>query len=290
MDAFPVVFCFTDAFAEPSLVSIWSLITHTTLPKLKIYILVDYRLSEEPRENIKKLCDRFKSRVDLEFVEISQFYDILPMDDLERWSDEIPHYGINSIVEFRLFLPELLPNEDNCLFLDADTYVARNLDEFLTTPVGDAYVMEFAKHYRTNSDAYLKWIKENNLSNKYVNVGIGKFNLKKWRELKLYDKIIEIYKGSAIHRWEQDIFNIYFRDYIGNFELKYNSGSHIRNCEPSEEKYKQYIEDCGLEEFLEARENPAIYHFSGPYKPWIMQGDNLWKQKYEEYKKFMGEN
>lgn len=287
----PVVFYFNDNVIKPSLLAIWSLLMNTTLPHIKMYIMIDERLSEGSKQKVTDLCNRFGDKVDLTFLYMPDyFYSIVPINDLNRWVTENPLYGIDRTSEYRVFLPQILKDEDECAFFDSDIYFARNMDEFLTTPVKEGCAVEFAKHYRTNSDQYMEWIAEHNLPNKYVNVGVGKFNLKLWRDLNLYDTVIEVFKGPALKRWEQDLFNIYFYDYIGNFELKYNSGNHVRSCEPGDEKYNNYIEDCGKEEFEEARNNPVIYHFSGPYKPWKMEGDNFWKQEYRKYREFMGEN
>ena len=171
---------------------------------------------------------------------------------------------------YRLLLPEII-NYDKAIYLDIDLIVTGDISELYNIDLDDNYLgaakgLGFKSYIARYKEKLTFYIKYNiNLDN-YFNSGVLIFNCKKFRELKLIQKLTEIAKDiiDECSFVDQDSLNFLsdktkFLDNIWNYT---NSMHHIKN------------------------DNVKIIHFNGYKKPWNstkLQCSDLWR-KYYEYK------
>ncbi|MDB5851955.1 MAG: glycosyl transferase family 8 [Rhodoferax sp.] len=187
---------------------------------------------------------------------------------------------ISPAAYYRLFLPEILPNDiDKVLYLDSDIVVNEYLDSL--------FQLEFAQG-KDHEEFYLfavsevRWQSLNRLQGiglsgyRYFNSGVLLINLRKWRAENITTKLISIalnYKDKLKFH-DQDVLNIAFENYWGELNYKFNTV----NLEFLEEKV--YKKDY------------SIIHYTGGSKPWhyrnrhplkLVYWHYLWKTPYRYY-------
>ena len=114
--------------------------------------------------------------------------------------------------------------------------------------------------------------------NSYVNAGFMIFNLKKIREDKLDQKMIEAI-GEGYKYMDQDIINKYCYGRIKNISLKYDFFTEYYE-DIQDKKLSGYEEDLG-----NIKENIVVYHYTGIFKPWLcrrLRINQLWWKQAEK--------
>ena len=147
----------------------------------------------------------------------------------------------------KLFLPQILDQVDQILYLDVDILIRGDVNNLLQwnlkSPV--AAVSELGSNGKKlfNSDEFL-----------YFNAGILRMSLKRCREISLSvdaEKLI-IEKNGRFEFQDQDVFNFLLKN---NFDvLPY--------------VYNVFHENITLSPKINIFQNPIIVHFNGPAKPW----------------------
>jgi lipopolysaccharide biosynthesis glycosyltransferase len=201
---------------------------------------------------------------------------------------------ISQAAYYRLFLPEILPNDiDKVLYLDSDIVVNEYLDSLFqlefksSTSKGNINELKCTSG-KDPEELYLfavsevRWQDLNRLQTiglsgcKYFNSGVLLINLRKWRVENITKKLISIalnYKDKLKFH-DQDVLNIAFENYWGELNYKFNTV----NLDYLEEKvYKK---------------NYSIIHYTGGSKPWHFRNRHplkavywyyLWKTPYRYY-------
>jgi lipopolysaccharide biosynthesis glycosyltransferase len=162
----------------------------------------------------------------------------------------------------KLFLPELLPELDDILYLDVDILIRGPLDDLinwkLSNPIGAVPEL---------SNNGFKLFGTSSIS--YFNAGVLRISLDKFREMSLTLKALELIKEPHSYEFQdQDIFNLIFR---GSFD-------HVPNTFNVFHDYtvRQYTVDIFRD--------PIIVHFNGPNKPWNLNLKTVhakeWRRNY----------
>lgn len=151
---------------------------------------------------------------------------------------------------YRLFIPELIPQEDKILYLDCDIIVRKSLSELYKKEFDESIVLGVI------DVAEKEHSKRLNL-NKYINAGVILFNSKDMREQNTDAQIINWINqnNDKIECHDQDVINAVFNGKIQYFEDMWNA--------QVKKEHDTKFSDI---------ENPAILHFISPKKPWV-----LWK-------------
>ena len=155
---------------------------------------------------------------------------------------------------FRLYSP-LLINSDRIISLDGDTLTFDDLSEMYNLNFKDNYILGFFDIMSNDID-YLGIRSE-----RYINAGVLLFNLKKVREDKIINKLIDSInnKNLDLHKDDQTLLNNLLYPKIGRLPLKYG----IFNFEgksdfgPYLSNIRTKIEANDLENALN---NPVIIH------------------------------
>ena len=176
----------------------------------------------------------------------------------------------------RLYLTKLLPDVTRGIYLDSDLLVmedihglwATDMENMPLAAVDDYGIMASAKSRRQK-----KKVLGFNLGEPYFNSGVLLMDLGKWREIGYDKELWELAAKSSFPHHDQDILNKVFRGKRKKIPLKWNVIPPV---------YNMFLKIVAKPSFrnaaTKARENPAVIHYAGTYKPW----------EYERVEKFNG--
>lgn len=187
--------------------------------------------------------------------------------------------NIPPLMWYRVYLPELLPDIDRVLYVDADTLIMSNLSELQNIDMTDCYVAAVENVFERALEA---WPAQLGLPIEagYFNSGVLLLNLNAMRFDNIHKQILDVGRTSPVRlRWpDQDALN----KVIGGRRIKL----HPRwNCQSSLFYYSEAGKLFGNTIVEEAINNPAIVHFEGGIKPWHYLSRHPYRQCYFEYRR-----
>ena len=157
-----------------------------------------------------------KKNIDLlsSLYEQYDFFNITFIKIDKRYEKAFVSRYITKETYYRFSLGELIPFCNKIIYLDGDTIIFRDLTKF--------YNLNF------NGKIILGQVTINNKSKKNhiykINNGILLLNLKKMREIKMEEQIINIVNsGHKFYYHDQTIINKYFHKYIGIYPPEFHS-------------------------------------------------------------------
>ncbi len=224
-----ISFCFNNKGFDLGLVAIKSLLMSSIgRCDYKIYCVIDKEFPKEYKEIIQDVVKNTGSEIIFLFSN-----DDFNNSYLSKWPVAI---------YYRMMLPKLLPDVDNIIYADIDTIFFKDLIELSQIDMGEN-IIAGVKDY----------------PNGYINSGFIVMNLKKIRELGLYEKWIEVSQIKKYKNPDQDLLNYTTRGKVLFLPLKYNlqtmRGSWI---------YKTHSE----KEINDLKHNLVVMHYSNWMKPW----------------------
>lgn len=181
------------------------------------------------------------------------------------------------LVWYRLLLPELLPELDRLLFLDADTLVLQSLAPLSTFEFGDNLVAAVGQPTPLHHAALDPAPDE-----PYFNAGLLVMNLEAMRAENLGPRALAL--GHERHRDfifnDQDVLNVLTRGRWTALHPRWNAMSHL-----------WFMPDVDVRpytrlEATSARHSPAIVHFEGhqTVKPWFYRSVHPLRYVYRDYR------
>ena len=180
---------------------------------------------------------------------------------------------------FKFYMAEIFPHIDKILYLDSDTIVRKDLSELFNTDIKDYYLAAAKRP----GDEY--------------NCGVLLYNLKKWREDNIKDKLIEAKKYEYGHScMSQCVFNKVLPyehpyDKVKTFSTIYNviiywfgdnkwkRTSGFYDFEKFKSACSPYLDS--MNSFGDLEKNAAIIHHAAGRKPWC--------RMYKDFEKFTNE-
>jgi lipopolysaccharide biosynthesis glycosyltransferase len=179
----------------------------------------------------------------------------------------------------RLFLPEILPDHNKVLYLDADLLVftslsslwQHSLDKFAIAAATDSMF-----YFTGSAEEYFHTL---NLSSehRYFNSGVMLLNLEFLREFKLLKKILEWVTDNAhlmVHS-DQDALNAILIDKVNYLHVAWNLQIPLI--------YPVRFGWGSTQELFEAVTKPAIIHYVTGRKPWLRQYKLPYQNLYFQY-------
>lgn len=274
----PIAMATDNKYADFTLVSILSAIKNARKEtKLKFYLLVTDDFSEDNKRKTLKIVNKFKN-CDINIINMGGCYKNAPKG---TWG---------TAMYYRLKLSSILKGESKCIYLDGDTLVLNDLTNMYNLNVKDYYVAGVADYLRF-SKSYGKKIGIKEM-NSFICSGVLLWNLDKIREDKIeneFEKFLqEISAGKRQVRLpDQDLINLVCFGKILVLPQKYGALYNVIK----QKRYKNSFAIFGSkDEWLEAKQNPIIVHYAGPFKPWGINSkthyDYIW-EKYYSYLKVL---
>ncbi len=183
---------------------------------------------------------------------------------------------ISKVVWYRVFLPQLLPDIDQILYIDCDTLVLRPLDELFTIQLGDCLFAAVTNVVPVN---FRNRAAELGLPGPehYFNAGVALWNLQLMRKEEFTDRVIQYAHDRMPQlKWlEQDAINALYWNRRLHLHPRWNAQNGI-----FEDSWGTSL--FPSEEIKSARERPSIVHFEGGSfaKPWHLLCHHPYKSSY----------
>lgn len=242
--------------------------------QLEFYILIP--------SNTKKMdCNAKWEFEGYEIIYVEVAEDVFPDVYTTKYLTKVTYY--------RLLIPNLFPQYEKCIYLDADIYACDDICELYDIDVSDVYLSAglgtdiwFTEEYERGLADYLQ-IPSAKL---YFNAGVLVMNLDKLRIDDMEAKFLECSKK----KWEcqdQDILNICCYGKVKIFNLRYNLYSFSFGYQEQQALMQTRF---FLTEIKESLEKPCLVHFVAPYtKPWNNLNAILTQLWWQEAKKALPE-
>jgi lipopolysaccharide biosynthesis glycosyltransferase len=231
---------------------------------IHIHIITSKGFEYETMKKLNSLKEKISKNV--EFI----FYDGSKAE--EDFGSHIKNetYGVGEYA--KLLGPVLVDKKiDRIIALDAgDLLVEKDLLELYNYPLDDYLIRGF---YDLLAPCYPFWdiffLKEG-----YLNAGVYLYNLKKWRELDIYNDIIKFYKylnyTNKLKTPHQDIINCFLPSVsLGSLPIKYNLQEYFDFNDPNDNQKGSfmYAFNCSYyygkkNEIIEGAKNAVIWHYT----------------------------
>lgn len=273
-----VVYASDDKFSDILGVSLTSLYENNKeMEQVTIYIL-DSGIGEENKDKLKSLSIKYK-RKNIQWIEAKNITKVLGMDvAVDR--DSLSQYA-------RLFVSSVLPEElERVLYLDCDIIVASGLEELWNLDMQGKTIAAlndaFSKWYRMNIDLQPKDI--------MFNSGVMLIDLKKWKEQKVEDRLMEFIgrKKGKIQQGDQGALNAVLSYDTYCFEPRFNSVTIYYDFSYEELLvYRKPPEFYTEKEIRRAVTEPVLIHFTTSFlsrRPWIEGCQHRYVSEWMKYK------
>ena len=114
----------------------------------------------------------------------------------------------------------------------------------------------------------------------YFNAGVLMMDLKQWRSGNFAESIIALATQNKYPNHDQDALNKFFMNNWQEIPLRWDVIPPVFNL------FLKIVTKTNLrKKAIEAKLNPAIFHYAGGYKPWEYEIHEGFNEKYYEYLK-----
>ena len=211
-DKIHVAFCIDNNYPIYTMLAINSILLNNTSNSKYCFHIVENNVSKFNKFHMEHFV---KNRgADIEFIH----FDTQSIDEGENIFSFKGAFclHISRIGTARIMLPELLPNLDKILYLDADILVTNDLKKLWDTNLGKYYAAMCDDRSLVSRQKKIKINKE------YYNSGVILMNAKLWRKGKVAEKIINYFKTEKYRYPDQDAINTILKGNILRLDPKYN--------------------------------------------------------------------
>lgn len=214
---------------------------------ISFYIIISKDFTQKNIDFIKSLYNQY------------DYFNITFLIIDNRYDKAFTSRYITKEAYFRFSFGQLIPNLNKIIYLDTDVIVFKDLNNLYNTNFNDKMILGLP--FSKNNNFYI------------INSGILLLNLKKMRELNIEKKTLNILikKGEQYDFHDQDIMNIYFKEYIGEYPPE-NHGKTYNDSESiifNNEIGNLYNND----NLLFSWRYPTMRHYNG-YKPSYLDINN----------------
>ena len=259
-----IALCTDDKYAFPCGVCITSILENNKNEECNIYILTE-GLSESTKAKFKALERTYNQTITILTIDARDF------DELKR-SNRFP-----KSIYFRFLLPKLIKGESKILYLDCDIIVTKELKELWNTDISN-YACGVIEDQRSDDIRV-----QNNIEiyDTYFNSGVLLMNLEYWRENDIAKKLTDfIYNNPEKCEYpDQDALNFVLYKKVHYLDYTYNY-QELMLLAPKE----CFLHKSKWHKLLGCNETPAVIHYTGGVKPWILTCTHKFKSEFLKYK------
>lgn len=196
---------------------------------------------------------------------------------------ELPEYQVSNHIShatlFRLGLEQLAPAAcKRLIYLDADLIVMDDLRKLWAVDLNGAAIggvpdPGLSKDIPAEDRHWLKWVDDENAP--YMNAGVMLIDLEQVRQEAGFSRALDVIaeQGANLPYQDQDAINWVYWNKWTQLPLEWN----VQRFQLIGQ-FRQYFSEATLA----AIQTPKIVHFTGPEKPWNMQGYHPWWWVYWE--------
>lgn len=267
MSAISIVCCTDHNFIMPTGVMMKSVCLTNNPDSLWFHVIVNETVKEEDKKLLGQTVDGAK-------VSFYKFPHSL--------FTQFPRIGLKGVhvseaTYYRLFLADILPKDiDRAIYLDGDIICCGSLKDLWNTDLGENAIAAIDDGDEGNYLIYNRLHYPPQYG--YFNAGVLLLNLSWWREHNATKMFMDYIRehGDRILLHDQDVLNAVFYDKHLRLPFKYN----VEPCyyfapENIRVDYWRYEK-----EIVEAQNNPVLLHFSSLPKPWVVECDHPFKDKW----------
>ena len=248
----------------PHLATLFLSLLKTKKPDTTIcFYVIDDHISLVSKDQLNQMVNEYNAMIS--YLQI----DTLEFDDMVE-SNRIP-----TTAYFRIAIPNFLKQTDieRAIYLDCDIVALQPIEDIWRIDLGDklvAAVEDAGFHQRLDA------MEIDAKSNTYFNSGVMIIDLEKWRAEKITEQVLNFATTNQeeLRFHDQDALNAILHDRWLIVHPKWNAQAYILQGE------KDHPTKIGKMEYDEARNDPALVHYSGQVKPWHKESDHPYQKNY----------
>lgn len=271
-----IVFSSDDNYAQHTAVAMASILLNTSNPAKIRFFIIDDGITDDKKSKIKGTAESLQSTVEFITVKNKQLMQGFVSGEISR------------ACYFRIDIPNILPAEvTKVIYLDCDLLLYDDIQILWNTDIGD-YPLAAVCDYGIMASKRLRRQKAKCIGlpykADYFNSGVLIMNLDAWRKVDYSSKVIEIVQNNKFPNHDQDALNKVFMNNWYVLPLRWNVIPPVFNL-----FMKILKSELLRKNAVEAKKNPAIFHYAGGYKAWeykLYQGFNDQYYKYLSYTDF----
>lgn len=267
-----IVFASDNNYAQHTAVAMASVLVNTKVPQKIQFYLIDDEIQPENKEKITKTVQNLGGNIEFIKIKNSKLEDCYVSGELSRAS------------YFRLDIANILDESiEKIIYLDCDLLVYDDIEKMWQLdmdgkPVAatcDLGIMASAR-VRKQKNKFIGLP----FDAPYFNAGVLIMDLKKWRDGNYAEAIIALATQNKYPNHDQDALNKFFMNNWQEIPLRWDVIPPVFNL-----FLKILIKPDLRKKAIEAKLNPAIFHYAGGYKPWEYEIHDGFNDKYYEYLK-----
>ncbi len=267
-----IVFASDNNYAQHTAVAMASVLVNTKVPQKIQFYLIDDEIQPENKEKITKTVQNLGGNIEFIKIKNSRLEDCYVSGELSRAS------------YFRLDIANILDESiEKIIYLDCDLLVYDDIEKMWQLDMGgkpvaatcDLGIMASAR-VRKQKNKFIGLL----FDAPYFNAGVLMMDLKKWRNGNYAEAIIALATQNKYPNHDQDALNKFFMNNWQEIPLRWDVIPPVFNL------FLKIVTKPDLrQKAIEAKLNPAIFHYAGGYKPWEYEIHNGFNDKYYEYLK-----
>lgn len=254
--------CNSDAgYAPYAATMLYSALRNTPDTQFTIYYLQDPDFPEATRDLVRQALAGFGARAEVRFITVpDSLVEGLPL------FKAMPRSALRPVMWYRVFLPQLVPDEPKVLYLDCDTLVVDCLDPLWQIVIEDKAIAAVTNPIGNTKKGETPWPMVCGLSDSadYFNSGVMLMNLEYFRAHDVSRRVVE--HGLANADWvrfgDQDSLVSVLHAQRVPLHPRWNL---LRLIIMTGDARRLF----GQSKVSEAIKHPAILHFEGTTKPWL---------------------
>ena len=267
-----IVFASDNNYAQHTAVAMTSVLVNTKVPQKIQFYLIDDEIQQENKEKITKTVQNLGGNIEFIKIKNSRLEDCYVSGELSRAS------------YFRLDIANILDeNIEKIIYLDCDLLVYDDIEKMWQLDMGgkpvaatcDLGIMASAR-VRKQKNKFIGLP----FDAPYFNAGVLIMDLKKWRDGNYAEAIIALATQNKYPNHDQDALNKFFMNNWQEIPLRWDVIPPVFNL-----FFKILTKPDLRKKAIEAKLNPAIFHYAGGYKPWEYEIHDGFNDKYYEYLK-----
>lgn len=267
-----IVFASDNNYAQHTAVAMASVLVNTKVPQKIQFYLIDDEIQQENKEKIIKTVQNLGGNIEFIKIKNSKLEDCYVSGELSRAS------------YFRLDIANILDESiEKIIYLDCDLLVYDDIEKMWQLDMGgkpvaatcDLGIMASAR-VRKQKNKFIGLP----FDTPYFNAGVLIMDLKKWRDGNYAEAIIALATQNKYPNHDQDALNKFFMNNWQEIPLRWDVIPPVFNL-----FFKILNKPDLRKKAIEAKLNPAIFHYAGGYKPWEYEIHDGFNDKYYEYLK-----
>ena len=249
-----IIFASDDCYAQHVAVAAASILLNAAHPDIMHFFVLEDGISVEKQSGIRTTIENLYGQVDFVPVAGADFSSFFVSAQLSR------------AAYFRLAIAKLLPEHiHRVIYLDCDLLVLDDIEklwnfdmaELPIAAVPDCGIMASSRSRRQKKE-YIGLTADS----EYFNSGVLLLDIAALRREKCEENLLELVKKNNYPHHDQDALNKLFLGRWARLPLRWNV------IPPVWFMFMKIIFSSWRIEAASARQNPAILHYAGGYKPW----------------------